>query len=225
VYQLINLALIAPLALCLYEAFHRNLFEGALLLGRTFFALVLAMALFQSASDSVKEMFDLPGPYVRAIVFFVLWVLVLWVFEPIAAAILKENGRHMRFKHERPGRVVVGLLSGLFVAGALSANLVMLPSVEGLYFKADAEPIAGLHRLAGGVCAMGRASDALIPRLQMEAGAHWVEGKMADAMRNRDQAEATRLIDAFERRYTKHLPASYVRQARARIERDRAPEE
>ena len=223
--QVLNLALLAPLALCLYEAFHRNLFEGALLLGRTFFALVLAMALVQPASASVQEVFDMPVPYVRAVIFFALWALVLWVFEPIATAILKENGRHMRFRHEHPGRVVVGLLSGLFMTSALSANLVMMPFFEGVYFEADAEPIAGLHRLAGGVCTTGHASEPLVARMQMEAGAHWVEGKMANAIRGRDPAEATRLIDAFERRYVRHLPAGSVKQERARIERALAPEE
>ena len=212
-HQIINLALIAVIGLCIFETFHRNLFQCALFLGRTGFAFLLAMALFEPASRRVVTMIEFPAPYARGLVFFLIWILVLWGFEPLAYEILKDSGRNMKFKHERPGRLLTGLLSGLLVSGALSVNLVMLPAVEGLYFQNDAKSTAGLHRAAGGVYRILTLTPKdTVAIVQLEAGRHWARERI-----NADKRGAERLIKTFDERYRRENEPSDVRQHREQI--------
>ena len=217
-HELINVALIAVIALCLYRTYRWNLFQCALFLGRTLFALLLAMALFEPLSQRAVGLVNLPVPYLKGMAFFLIWVLVLWGFQRLAVGVLRETGRDMEFRHESPGRVLVGLLSGFLVGGALSVNLVMLPAIEGLYFENRALPIAGLHRPAGAVYrTLTLTSTDLVTLAQMDAGAHWAEEEMNQMLREGDTDGAERLIGAFEARYRRHIDTKDVRKRRDEI--------
>ena len=145
-HLLINVALLGVIGLCIFETLQRNLYECALFLGRTAFAFLLAMALFEPGAARFADTFDIALPYAKAAVFFLAWVLVIWGFEPFALEILKDTGRKMRFKHEREGQVCVGLISGFLVSCALCVNLVMLPPIEGIYLQNNSQPVLRLHR-------------------------------------------------------------------------------
>ena len=217
-HQLINVALIGMMGLCIFETTHRNLYECALFLGRTSFAFLLAMALFEPLGRHLADSIDLAMPYARSAVFFAIWVLVLWGFEPFALEILKDTGRKMRFNHERAGQICVGLISGLMVIGALSVNLVMLPPVEGLYFQTSSQPICNMHRAAERIYGiLTLSSTDAVTLAQMDAGGHWARERMPELRRRGDDRGAEQLIQTFGERYQRDDEPSSVKAHRAQI--------
>jgi hypothetical protein len=218
VHKLINVALIGVIGLCTVETFHRNLYECALFLGRTLFAFLLAMALFEPLTPRFRATFDVAIPYANAAVFFFIWVVVLWGFEPFALEILKDTGRKMTFKYERLGQLLVGLTSGLLVSGALSANLVMLPPVEGLYFQNRSQPIGGMHRtVEGAYRILTLSSTHAVTLAQMEAGAHWARERANKLMREGNPQAAKQLVQTFDERYCRDTEPTHVRRYREQL--------
>ncbi len=214
-YELVNLAIVAAIGVCLYAARYRNLFQCALLLGKCLFALLLALALFDPAARSMARPLSLPLPYVNAGAFFLIWVIVLAAFEPVAFRVLKTDGRGMKFRYELPGQIVIGLISGVLASCALSINAVMVPPLEGLYFKNGAQPIAQLQRKAAlvfRVCTL--TSHDVVAPAQMEAGAHWLKAQLKRRGQADYNADVEGLVPVFEERYRRAVEAKTVRQRR-----------
>ena len=203
----VNLALIATVIVCVYVAWHANLFECALLLGRSFFAFFMALGLSEPVTDLLQKSFPLPLPYLEGAVCFVLWAAVFIVVQRLvksaAGGIIKDMKFHGLFALS--GKVVCGLASGFLVSALFSVVLVMLPAVEGAYVKADTQVIGGLH---GKAAALYTAVDAafgskettaagILRRTQVRAGVWWAKS----AVRRDRSIKGDELVDKLAARY------------------------
>ena len=217
-HQIVNLSILGAIGVCVYVALYRNLYECAMVLGRCFFALLLGLALFGPAGRAAAGMFGIPPAYSYALSFFLIWIIVVGAFESLAGRLVKETGRGMEFNHERPGRVAIALISGCLAGLALMVNLVMLPPVEGLFFRNDAQPVAHVHRKAAALyAALTLSRTDVVTPAQMEAGAHWLEGELRQRLRDKDMQGAEELVGRFIERYTRVLESEEVKARREEI--------
>jgi len=209
---------VLAIPICLYVAYYRTLLESTVMLGRCFFGLLLAMALFGPVSAIFVDFFGWPQAYANAAAFFAIWAAVMILFGPIAMHYLKEDGRKMKFLYDDLSRLLVGLVAGALVAFALSASLVMLPEVEGGYLKSDTHPVAGLDRKAALVYSIFTITphDALAPA-QMEAGGTWTKQAVERMLQAGEVFEARERVRAFEERYQRDYEPEGVRQRREQI--------
>jgi len=200
--QTINILLLAVIGFCVLTAWRCTLFECALLIGRCFFGLILAMAFVEPAAGYLVGTFSVPKPYASAISFLVIWGLVIAIFSPLVVQIVKEDGYKMKFKHQRPGMIASGLIAGVFASSALAAALVMLPPVESIYLKANQEPVARFHRVAAqiyGLFALTTADP--VASAEMEAGAYWTRPQVQELAKKKDFVRAEDLVNQFTDRY------------------------
>jgi len=221
VHRLIDMAVVGAGLFCLYVAYYRNLFQCALLLARCLFALLVAVALFGPAAVLIGQVSGAAPPYASAVAFFGLWVVVLVAFEPLAESVLRTDGRAMKFEYERAGRVALAVASGFLVSCALSANAVMLPEAEALYFRNDAQPAGALHRKAAWVFTTltFTMNDPIMPA-QMEAGYYWLKEEFEKRRHEGPRRELEDLLARFEKRYGTFAQAQQARERRREITRE-----
>ena len=184
----VNLALIATVIVCVHIAWRANLFECALLLGRSFFAFFVALGLSGPVADLLQESFPLPLPYLEAVVCFVLWAAVFVAVQRLANSAAGGITKEMIFHGPLalPGKVVSGLVSGFLVSALFSVVLVMIPAIEGAYVEADSQVIGGLHKKAASLYAAvdvafgseETTAAGILRRTQVRAGVWWAKSAL-----------------------------------------------
>ena len=200
---MLNLSFLLVMGLCLCVALSGNLFSCAVLLGQTFVSLLLAMSLFGPASRLVSGFFDLPIAYMNATIFLLVWGLGLVILRTAPVKMLDEEGTNMEFAFEMPLRIASGLVAGLLCTLAVSTAMVMVPPIEGVYFKVPAS-CGGLPRKAAALYRIFSLSpqDVVYPA-QLEAGASWAKRRVARLTAEGDTRGAAELVSRFNERYSR----------------------
>jgi len=203
----VNLALVATVAVCICVAWHANLFECALLLGRSFFAFFVALGLSEPVTELLQESFPLPQPYLEASVCFVLWAAVFIAVHRLASKAAGGTIKDMKFHalFAVPGKVACGLVSGFLVGALFSVVLVMIPAVEGAYVKAETQVIGELPRKAAALytavdVAFGSKETTvarILNRTQVRAAVYWAKS----AIRRDRSLKGDELVAEIAARY------------------------
>ena len=175
----INLGLVLVILIMIYTGWQMNLYECAILVGRAFFAPLLALGLSTPLTTALEGSFPLPTPYIRAAATFGIWALVLLIVDRAARSGLKRRDTEkMRF-HELlsiPGRLASGLAAGFLIAGFLALSAVMMPRVEGLFVDSNSRVVMGLPGKTTALYASLTGSPdgkELLKQLRVPAGRQW----------------------------------------------------
>lgn len=175
----INLGLVLVILVMIYTGWQMNLYESAILVGRAFFAPLLALGLVSPLTAALEGSFPVPAPYVRAAAAFGVWAIVLIIVDRAARSGLKRRETEKMKFHELlsiPGRLGAGLASGFLIAGFLSLSLVMMPRAEGLFISDGSRVVMGLpHKTAAFYTSLNGSADGkeLLKKLRVPAGRQW----------------------------------------------------
>ncbi len=205
-YRIIDFLVFAPLPVMIMVAWRMDLFRCAMLIARSFFAFLISMWLFAPLARLTARVADVPLPYLHAACFAVIGAAVWFLLPAAVLKVVRPFQRPMRFSHQRAGRIVTGLLSGWFLMGALTAFLLTIPEVEGIYFRNETYPLLQHDRRRAAMRSSILYSsltfttpDVLLPA-RMEAAAEWFFQSVA-ASENTPAQELEELISIFGLRY------------------------
>jgi len=205
---LINIFLAVLILACLFVTWNINLFECALLLGRSFFSFFIGLGAARPAADAVKASFPLPIVYLEAAACFLAWLAAFIAIEALVRNFVKERTiNSMKFDQllALPARIATGLVSGFLISGVFAITLVTVPAVEGAYVGSGAQVIGGLHRKAAAVYATGYSvfmseditTEQVLRERQIRAVKIWAKGQMAGL----SGAKRERLVQDIRKHY------------------------
>jgi hypothetical protein len=224
-FRLLNL--IPPLAigLCLYMAYQRNLFEIGLLLGRTFFAFLLAMALFGPVQSYLASLVQFAEPYGNAAAFFCIWFGVMLGFDEAVTRMLKVDPAKMRFRYKTPGFIAGGILAGMLMSLALVGGGVLLPEIEGRLLEVDKNPVGRLPSRADSLYSvLVLTPPGTLDTARMKAGHHWARAQAQKCL-NEGKTDCVATYAAmFRKRYEPMKVPEKVRKHMARELSDMVPD-
>jgi hypothetical protein len=203
-FRLLNI--IPPLAIVLgvYMAYRRNLFEIGLLVGRSFFGLILALALFGPVRGYAASLVDFPLAYGNAASYFCIWFAVMLGFDTVVVRMLKVKSEKMKFQYQTPGILVGGALVGLLMSMGLTAGGVLVPEIEGGFMEAEADPAARLPTRAESLySAATLTSPGTLSNARMEAGHHWASRQIQKYIENGRMGPTGACLRRFDDRYTR----------------------
>lgn len=233
----VNIFLLLLIGVCLYVAFHVNLFECALLLGRSFFAFFVGLGFAVPLAGAMKASFPLSTVYLETAACFLVWLGTFVAVEALARRFVGTRTiNSMKFDQllALPARLATGLIAGFLVAGVFAVTLVSLPAVEGAYIESEANVVGGLHGRAAGLFAAGKSaftsrkvtSHDVLRRTQIRAAKLWARRNMPGLQPVKRQ----RLIRDLEDRYGDLLRREdmqelwqYARQERSRADAEPPP--
>lgn len=224
-FRLLNI--IPPLAIVLgiYMAYRRNLFGIGLLLGRCFFAMVLAMALFGPVRSYAGSLVDFPRPYGNATAYFCIWFGLMLGFDAAVTRILKVKAEKMKFQYQTPGILVGGVLVGLLMSMGLAAGGVLLPEIEGGFMEVEGNPAARLPQRGESLySAATLTSPGTLSNARMEAGYCWTRHQVRKCMEQGDTGCATAYVRRFRDRYAAMMVAPEERKRKLRELSEMVPE-
>lgn len=205
---IVNIFLAVLILACLFVTWNINLFECALLLGRSFFSFFIGLGAAKPAAEAVEGSFPLPIVYLEAATCFLVWLAAFIAIEALARNFVTQrtiNGMKFDQLLALPARLATGLLSGFLIGGVFAITLVTVPAVEGAYIDSGAHVIGGLHRKAAGVYATGYSiftsestdTDEVLRQRQVRAAKLWAKGQMPALT----AAKRERLIQDIESHY------------------------
>ena len=218
---LVNIFLAVLILACLFVTWNINLFECAMLLGRSFFSFFIGLAAARPAADAVEASFPLPIVYLEAAACFLVWLAAFIAIEALVRNFVSErtiNGMKFDQLLALPARVFTGLVSGFLISGVFAITLITIPTVEGAYINAGSHVIGGLHRKAAAVYAAGYSifssqstdSEEVLRHRQIRAAKIWAKGQMASLA----EAKRGRLVDDIKQHYGDLLTREDVRELR-----------
>ncbi len=152
----IKLGLVGIILIMVYSAWQANLFECAVLVGRSFFALLLAFAACEPLTRMLDKSFQIPTPYLRLSAAFFAWIVTIMFVDRASRSGMKRREAEKMKSHATlslPGRVAAGAATGFFIAGFLSIIVVMVPRVEGKFVQSNSSVVFGLPSKSAAVYA------------------------------------------------------------------------
>ncbi len=204
-YRIIDFLLYTPLVFMCLFAWKGNLYQSALLAGRTFFAFLFSMWLFSPFSTVTKRVLPLPLPYLNAFFFLVIWIMAFVLIKYGIMRVCQPRINRMRFVRSGPGKIIMGLIAGWILLNSLTAFMVMIPEVEGIYFENKTHPWPERDRRSSFLFSyftLTKPDILLAP--QMEACAFHVKREIAEKDGKKKFTNIEEIPEYFEMRYRSH---------------------
>ena len=135
--MILNLLILVTVAVIAWGAYRNGLFGAVITFFAVFFSNVVAMSFYHYLSKNVLgEYFGAIEAYADAASFMGLFVVALFIFQVLARAYLPTELTFAK-AFDAFGSLVVGLLSGLIVAGVMTIGFFMLPINESFVYGGE----------------------------------------------------------------------------------------